>query len=71
MAYTETNTLELTQEELSGVFGGELTELRQQHLRAHMRLAKAMGDTMETYLEWAKTCATQEEIEFMKANWPA
>lgn len=71
MAYTETNTLELTQEELSGVVGGELTELRQQHLRAHMRLAKAMGDTLETYLAWAKTCATQEEIEFMKANWPA
>ena len=71
MAYTETNTLELTQEELSGVFGGELTELRQQHLRAHMRLMKAMGDTLETYLEWAKPRATQEEIEFMKANWPA
>lgn len=71
MAYTEANTLELTREELSGVFGGELTELRQQHLRAHMRLAKAMGDTLETYLEWAKARATQEEIEFMKANWPA
>lgn len=43
MAYTEANTLELTREELGGVFGGELTELRQQHLCAHMRLAKAMG----------------------------
>ena len=71
MAYTEANTLELTREELSRVFGGELSQLRQQHLRAHMRLAKVMGDTLETYLAWAKTCATQEEIEFMKANWPA
>lgn len=70
MAYTETNTLELTREELSRVFGGELSHLRQQHLRAHMRLAKVMGDTLETYLAWAKTRATQEEIEFMKANWP-
>ena len=70
MTQAAMNMKELNMNEMTMISGGELTELRKQHLLALIRLDKAFRCTKEHSLEWCRSMGIDpEEIDFIDKNW--